>query len=137
MLKSETVFANKVIISGLTEENVQEFVEFLIKFSWVKSKLPANARFVKEAENPTLEKLPKTFSIKETAERGIKRGILILETIGPVYLGINARITNMKTGANVGVKIDIDKFLYERDDRNRDLKKFVGELIKEWESRNK
>lgn len=135
MLKSETVFANKVIISGITEETVQEFMEFLIKFSWVKSKLPPNARFVKEAENPTLEKLPKTFSIKETAERAIKRGILVLETIGPVYLGINARITNIKTGANSGVKVDIDKFLYERDDRNRDLKKFVGELIKEWENR--
>ncbi len=135
MLKAETVFANKVIISGITEDKLQEFVEFLIRFTWVNSKLPASARNVKEAWFPTLEKLPKTFSIADTSARAVKRGALVLENLGPVYLGLNVRITNTKTGANPSIKVDIDKFLYERDDRNRDLKKFVVALIKSWEER--
>jgi hypothetical protein len=133
MLKVETTFANKVIVSGIQEDKLQRFVEFLIKYTWMNSKLPGNARFVKEAENPGLDKLPKTFSIKDSAERAIKRGVLILESLGPVYVGLNARITNVKTGVNPCVKVDIDKFVYERDDRYRDLKKFVTGLVSAWE----
>ena len=133
MLKIETVFANKIIINGISEDKLQEFVEFMIKYTWVNAKLPGSARFVKEAEKPTLDKLPKGFSVKDTAERAIKRGVLVLESLGPVYVGLNVRITNTKTGANPCIKVDIDKFLYERDDRNRDLRKFSMAMVKAWE----
>jgi len=136
MLKAETIFTNKVIITGLPEADLQQFVEFIIKYAWLNAKIPASARFVKDSENPTLEKLPKTFNIKEAAERALKRGVLLLESLGPVYLGLNVHIANMKTGVNQGIKIEFDKFIFERDDRYRDLKKFIAGLIKTWEEGN-
>jgi len=137
MIKAETIFANKIIISGVEQSKLQDFVEFMIEFTWVNSKLPGNARFVKEAEHPTLDKLPKNFSIKETAERAIKRSALVLESIGPVYLGLSARIVRGELGTNPMTKIDIDKFLFERDGRDRDLKKFVMKMLTAWNEKQK
>jgi len=133
MLKLETIFANKAIIHGLTEPELPKFVEHVIKYTWVNSTLPASARFVKESENPTLDKMPVGFNLKETVERAVKRNVLLLETLGPVYLGLNVRITNQKAGASPGIRVEFDKFMFERDDRFRNVAKFLGELIKAWE----
>lgn len=132
MLKLETVFQNKIIITGVKEPELQKFVEFMIEYAWTHTKVPANLRQVKEAQYPSLDKLPKTFNIKETAERAIKRSALIMETVGAVYVGLNARVHNMKTGANTGIKIEVDKFVFERDDQPRNLTKFLTEMIAAW-----
>jgi hypothetical protein len=137
MLKVETVFTNKVIILGLKEEELPGFLEFMIEYAWVHTKVPAAFRNVKESEYAVLEKLPKTFNIKETVQRAIKRSALIMENVGPIYVGLNVRVNNMRTGVNPGIKVEIDKFIFERDDRIRSLIKFVTEMIKEWDVRGK
>lgn len=135
MLKIETIYTNKVIISGLQEDILQKFIEHMIEFAWVNSKLPGSARFVKESEYATLEKLPKNFSIKETAERAVKRNALVFETLGPVYVGLSVKIMKNSLGVNPTIKIDIDKFLFERDERDRNLNKFVVKMLAAWEEK--
>ena len=132
----QTVFTDKVIICGVAKEDLEKFMTFFLEQAWIASKVPGEVRKVKESKNPSIAALYDTFDVKTTVKRAIDRGALFIEKIGPIYMGLKIHVNVGENTATPSTKIEIDKFVYERDDRYRDLEKFLREMIKVWEKLN-
>jgi len=128
----ETVFTDKVIICGVDKKKLEKFVTFLLEQIWINSKVPGAVRKVTESKNPSIAALYDAIDVEAVVSRAIERGALFVDNIGPIEIGLNMKINVVENTATPSVRIEIDKFVYERDDRYKDLKKFLQEVVVTW-----
>jgi len=117
MIKIETMFPNRLIVCGLDEGNVVLFIENLLKHAWMEHDIPGGMRVVKQGKKLSLDMLPKDFDADKIAKKTSEKGVLMLERIGAVNMFLNMWV-NRTGGANPQIKVDIDRFSYEKDGNN-------------------
>ncbi len=115
MVSVDKTFQGKLIIKGLSEDKLVSFIRGLIINGWTDRKIPSTMKFVNSGEKLTLEMLPKNFNVTEQAEKAVKRGLLVLDKIGVVDFGLSLRVTRTTDGANPTIRVELDKFEFEKD----------------------
>jgi len=115
MITVDKTFQGKLIVKGMVEEDLQKFVSNLIINGWTDRKIPSGMKFVNSGEKLTVEMMPKNFNIEETASKAVKKGIMMLEKIGVVDFGLSLRITRTNQGANPTIRVELDKYEFEKD----------------------
>lgn len=126
-MKIDNTFPSKLIIKTESEDATISFLNDFIKLSWLSKDTPDGMRKVKDEKKLTLDKLPKDFSIEDTARNSFHKGLLSIPKIGVVNMNINAIITK-DIGIVPGYKVEVDRFLYERDGHS--LKDVVDKIFK-------
>ena len=132
MIYIDTKFSGRVIICGLNETNVKSFTKELITNIWLEHSIPDGMRKVGSGNKLTLEMLPPNYDIEAVSNRAVDKGILMIERIGSVNIWLNMFIVRSQ-GTDHQIKIDIDKYKYEKDGAN--LSAVVNKTIKNYEVR--
>jgi len=113
----DSKFSGRVIVCDLDESNIQHFMRSLLKYVWLEHDIPDGMRVVGSGSKLTLDMLPPNFDLEAVADKATEKGILMLERIGAVSVWINLWITKSQ-GTNPQIKVDIDKYKYEKDGDN-------------------
>lgn len=117
MVYIDTKFSGRVIVCGLNDNNIHKFMRNLIKNVWLEHNIPDGMRMVGSGNKLCLDMLPKNIDLNDIADNAAEKGILMLERIGPVNVWLRLWITKDE-GSNPHIKVDIDKFNYEKDGDN-------------------
>jgi len=127
MVKLDKTFPNKILVKEIPEENIELFIKSLLLNAWMDHDIPSEARTVKEDKKLTVEMLPKTFDIDAVVKDTLRKGILILERIGPIMFNMRLWVCSAKQQYT----LDIDKFSYESDGHS--LSTTIDKTIKDLE----
>ena len=128
----QTVFTNKTIINGVKKDKLEKFVTFLLEQIWVNSEIPGTARKVRESKHPSVAALYKAFDVDSAVKRGIARGAIHIDMIGQIEIGLQMKINVVDNTATPFTQIEIDKFMYERDNRSKNLVKILLSMLETW-----
>ena len=128
----QTVFMDKVIICGVEKDKLEKFVTFLLEQIWMNSKVPGAVRKVNESKNPSVAALYEAVDVKALVSRALDRNALFIDNIGPIEIGLKMKINVVENTATPSTRIEIDKFVYERDDRDKNLIKLLQGIISTW-----
>jgi len=128
----QTVFKDKIIICGVEKNKLEKFITFLLEQIWMNSKVPGAVRKVKESRSPSVAALYDAMNVKSVVAKALDKQGLFIENIGPIEIGLKMKINVVDNTATPSVRIEIDKFVFERDDRDKDLKKLLEKAIGVW-----
>ena len=117
MVHIDSKFSGRVIVCGLDDDNIQGFTRSLLKHVWLEHNIPDGMRVVGSGTKLTLDMLPPKFDLEAVADKAVAKNILMLERIGAVNLWLNMFITRSE-GTDPQIKVDIDKYKYEKDGDN-------------------
>jgi len=114
MVYIDNKFSGRLIVCGLNDNNIRQFMRNFIKNVWLEHKIPDGMRMVGSGTKLTLDMLPKNIDLNQIADRAVDKGILMMERIGGVNIWLNLWVTKSE-GSNSQIKVDIDKYKYEKD----------------------
>jgi len=128
MVYIDSKFSGRVIVCGLKGNNINQFMRSFLKHVWLEHNIPDGMKMVGSGNKLTLDMLPKNIDLNDIADKAVDKGILMLERIGPVNVWLNLWVSKDE-GTNPQIKVDIDKYKYEKDGDN--LSSAVNKAINE------
>lgn len=126
-VKIDTVFTNKVLVTGLDKERLEDFLVCCIEQAWLASRVPDVSRKVKQPVNPVIDDLP--VDARAVVKAGIKKGSINLEKIGAVYVGLNVKISVVQKVVTPHTTVEFDRFVFERDDHRKNMEQFIKMVV--------
>jgi hypothetical protein len=113
-MKIDKTFANKIFIKEVPEESVGPLLKSLILNAWMDHDVLSEAMIVKANKKLTIEMLPKTFDVDNVVKETLRKGILMLDRIGPIMFNLRLYVYQTKQVYT----LDIDKFAYENNGKS-------------------
>ena len=134
VIKIEDTFVDKIMIkvSNLDEDFLKRLLSALIEGIITSCKMPKSVLAVKESNKVDMKKLPAGFDVEQIIKQGMNKanGTIIINKIGPLEVNLQMRLIRLEQSTVPHAKIEIDKYLFERDDVSRNLKVLVKEIVK-------